>query len=109
MTKSSVDRKRSRYGGYVTLRFHKDIKIYHLSCSTKIPMLLAKFTEVDGDLAIHCWETIEELYNENTRLKEDNVMLKQKIKKLEVENKALDDANDGLAGTLAHLDLEELM
>ena len=70
-TKSSVDRKRSRYGEKFSLRFHKPIRTYHLSCSDCHPMLLAKFTEVDGDLAIHCWETFEKLYAENQELKKD--------------------------------------
>lgn len=65
MTKSSVDKSRSRYGAYVTLRFHKPIKTYHLTCIKEgNSILLAKFTEVDGDLAIRCWETIENLFQE---------------------------------------------
>lgn len=71
MTKSSIDRKRSRYGEFVCLRFHKPIKTYHLSINNGEPMLLAKFTEVDGDLAVYCWETFEKLYQEKKELKSD--------------------------------------
>ena len=70
-TKSSIDRKRSKYGEKFSLRFHKPERVYNLSCNDCHPMLLAKFTEVDGGLAIHCWETLEKLYQENKQLKTD--------------------------------------
>ena len=68
MTKSSVDKSRSRYGEKFTLRFHKPIRTYHLTCSDCNPILLAKFTEADGCLALHCWETLEKLYNGKKKL-----------------------------------------
>ena len=63
MTKSSVDRSRSRYGEYVTLRFHKPYKVYELIWNDKTPALIARFTETDGEYAIGLWETLEKLYS----------------------------------------------
>lgn len=83
--KISVDRKRSCYGEKFNLRFHKPIQTYHLSCSDCTPMLLAKFTEVDGDLAMHCWETFEKLYQKNTRLEAEVESLKRDISELNME------------------------
>ena len=70
MTKSSVDRKRSRYGEKYSLRFHKQLKIYHLTCNDEIPSLIAKFVETDGDLAMKLFERLESNYKENEQLKE---------------------------------------
>ena len=69
MSKSSIDRKRSRYGEFVTLRFHKPLKIYELSWNNKVPHLIARFTETDGGYAIRLWETLETLCFENYELK----------------------------------------
>ena len=70
MTKSSVDRKRSRYGEKYSLRFHKQLKIYHLTCNDEIPSLIAKFVETDGDLAMKLFERLENNYEENEQLKQ---------------------------------------
>lgn len=73
MTKSSVDKSRSRYGDFVTLRFHKPTKTYHLTRNGE--HLLAKFTELDENLAVHCWETFENLFEENERMKKELSLL----------------------------------
>lgn len=83
IAKSSVDRKRSKYGDYVTLRFHKDIKTYHLTCSDTNPMLIAKFVETDGDLAVRLWELLENNYTENKQLKSVIGRLKRTIEEYE--------------------------
>lgn len=70
MAKSSVDRKRSRYGEKYSLRFHKQLKIYNLSCNDEIPSLIAKFVETDGDLAMKLFERLESNYKENEQLKQ---------------------------------------
>ena len=70
MTKSSVDRKRSRYGEKYSLRFHKQLKIYHLTCNDEIPSLIAKFVETDGDLAMKLFERLESNYKEDEQLKQ---------------------------------------
>lgn len=75
MTKSSVDRKRSRYGEKYSLRFHKQLKIYNLSCNDEIPSLIAKFVETDGDLAMKLFERLESNYKENEQLKKDATTL----------------------------------
>ena len=72
MTKSSVDRNRSRYGEKYSLRFHKQLKIYHLSCNDESPSLIAKFVETDGDLAMDLFERLESNYKENKELKSEN-------------------------------------
>ena len=69
MTKSSVDRKRSRYGEKYSLRFHKQLKIYHLTCNDESPSLIAKFVETDGYLAMKLFERLESNYKENEQLK----------------------------------------
>lgn len=71
MSKHSVDKSRSRYGDYVTLRFHKPVKLYYLTwnSSNKIPAVIAIFTETDGDYAMALWETLENLCFENNELK----------------------------------------
>ena len=72
MSKHSVDKSRSRYGDYVTLRFHKPEKVYNLTWGPSIdivPALIAKFTETDGDYAMALWETLENLCFENNELK----------------------------------------
>ena len=69
MGKSSIDRSRSRYGKYVTLRFHKPYKVYELIWENKTPMLIARFTETDGEYAIKLWEELESLCFENYELK----------------------------------------
>ena len=79
MTKSSVDRKRSRYGEKYSLRFHKQLKIYHLSCNDESPSLIAKFVETDGDLAMRLFELLENNYEEIKMLKYENQQLKQFI------------------------------
>ena len=104
MTKSSVDRKRSRYGEKYSLRFHKQLKIYHLSCNDESPSLIAKFVETDGDLAMGLFERLEsnykeieqlkqtvsdwsgsydELFEDVKRLEEENEQLKQQLKELQ--------------------------
>ena len=70
MAKSSVDRKRSRYGEKYSLRFHKKLKIYNLSCNDEIPFLIAKFVETDGDLAMDLFERLESNYKEIEQLKQ---------------------------------------
>ena len=70
MTKSSVDCKRSRYGEKYSLRFHKQLKIYHLTCNDEIPSLIAKFVETDGDLAMKLFERLENNYKEDEQLKQ---------------------------------------
>lgn len=70
MAKSSVDRKRSRYGEKYSLRFHKQLKIYHLTCNDEIPSLIAKFVETDGDLAMKLFERLESNYKEDEQLKQ---------------------------------------
>lgn len=71
MAKQSIDKSRSRYGDYVTLRFHKPVKLYHLTwnSSKKIPAVIAIFPETDGDYAIRLWEELEKLCFENNELK----------------------------------------
>ena len=69
MTKSSVDRKRSKYGEKYSLRFHKRLKTYDLSCNDETPHLIAKFVETDGDLAMRLFERLESNYKENEQLK----------------------------------------
>ena len=74
MTKSSIDKSRSRYGEYVNLRFHKPTKLYQLSWATQHKpsdksYLIANFTETDGEYAIKLWETLETLLFENNTLK----------------------------------------
>lgn len=69
MAKQSIDKSRSRYGKYVTLRFHKPYKVYELNWENKTPMLIARFTETDGDYAMALWETLENLCFENNELK----------------------------------------
>ena len=93
MTKSSVDRKRSRYGEKYSLRFHKQLKIYHLSCNDEIPSLIAKFVETDGDLAMGLFERLESNYKEIEQLKQtvsdwsgSYDELFEDIKRLEEEN-----------------------
>lgn len=78
MTKSSVDRKRSRYGEKYTLRFHKKTKTYDLT-GDEIPLLIAKFVETDGDLAMRLFELLENNYKEIKMLKYENQQLKQFI------------------------------
>ena len=77
MTKSSVDRKRSRYGEKYSLRFHKQLKIYHLSCNDESPSLIAKFVETDGDLAMDLFERLESNYKENKELKGELAKFKE--------------------------------
>jgi len=72
MTKSSVDRKRSKYGEKYSLRFHKKLKTYDLSCNDEIPHLIAKFVETDGDLAMRLFERLESNYKENEQLRKEN-------------------------------------
>ena len=72
--KQSIDKSRSRYGKYVTLRFHKPTKLYQLGWGrphkpSDEPSLIAKFTETDGDYAIRLWETLETLCFENYEMK----------------------------------------
>ena len=67
--KSSIDKTRSRYGKYVTLRFNQKLKIYQLSWVQKTPKLIANFTETDGEYALKLWETLETLLFENYELK----------------------------------------
>ena len=69
MTKSSVDRKRSKYGEKYSLRFHKRLKTYDLTCNDETPHLIAKFVETDGDLAMRLFERLESNYKENEQLK----------------------------------------
>ena len=76
MTKSSVDRKRSKYGEKYSLRFHKRLKTYDLSCNDETPHLIAKFVETDGDLAMRLFERLESNYKENEQLKEENQQYK---------------------------------
>ena len=104
MTKSSVDRKRSKYGEKYSLRFHKRLKTYDLTCNDEIPHLIAKFVETDGDLAMRLFERLESNYKENeqlklickdhrnhandfkadcVRLEKENEQLKHRIKKLQ--------------------------
>ena len=70
MTKSSVDRKRSKYGEKYSLRFHKRLKTYDLTCKDETPHLVAKFVETDGDLAMRLFERLESNYKENEKLKQ---------------------------------------
>ena len=70
MAKSSIDRKRSRYGEKYSLRFYKQLKIYHLTCNDEIPSLIAKFVETDGDLAMKLFERLESNYKEDEQLKQ---------------------------------------
>ena len=70
MTKSSVDRKRSKYGEKYSLRFHKQLKTYDLTCIDETPHLIAKFVETDGDLAMRLFERLESNYKENEQLKQ---------------------------------------
>lgn len=93
MTKSSVDRKRSKYGDFVSLRFNKPTKTYYLSANDKTPMLIAKFTEVDGDLAFYCWETFEELYKEKESLKEEVYQQQRIINRFSESCRFLEDDN----------------
>ena len=72
--KQSIDKSRSRYGKYVSLRFHKPTKLYQLGWErprrpSDAPSLIAKFTETDGDYAMRLWETLERLCFENYELK----------------------------------------
>ena len=67
--KHTIDKSRSRYGEYVTLRFHKPTKLYQLSWKHKTPYLIANFTETDGEYALKLWETLEKLLSENNDLK----------------------------------------
>ena len=71
MSKHSIDKSRSRYGDYVTLRFHKPVKLYYLTwnSSKKIPAVIAIFPETDGDYAMALWEELENLCFENNELK----------------------------------------
>ena len=69
MTKSSVNRKLSRYGERFNLRFHIKEELYHLVDSKNTPMLIAVFYKTDGDLAERTWKTLEDLYKENINLK----------------------------------------
>lgn len=48
---------------------------------------------------------IVELWN---KIVDENRQLKQRIKKLEIENQGQSDAIDGLQGFIAHFDLEDL-
>ena len=74
MTKSSIDKSRSRYGEYVTLRFNRKLKLYQLSWTNQHKpsdksYLIANFTETDGEYAIKLWETLETFLFENNTLK----------------------------------------
>lgn len=111
MTKSSVDRKRSRYGEKYSLRFHKKLKIYNLSCNGEIPSLIAKFVETDGDLAMDLFERLESNYKEIEQLKKDldsishNWALmydeaKNKVEELSKENQKLKSINNQLEDRL---------
>ena len=88
MTKSSVDRKRSEYGEKYSLRFHKRLKTYDLTCNDETPHLIAKFVETDGDLAMRLFERLESNYKENKQLKQtiDEVRSMDKEKDIEVEH-----------------------
>ena len=79
MTKSSVDRKRSKYGEKYSLRFHKRLKTYDLTCNDEIPHLIAKFVETDGDLAMRLFERLESNYKENEELKQEIETLHEQL------------------------------
>ena len=85
MTKSSVDRKRSKYGEKYSLRFHKRLKTYDLTCNDETPHLIAKFVETDGDLAMRLFERLESNYKENEQLKLENKRLTDKLNKTALE------------------------
>ena len=53
------------------------------------------------DTAIALCELLNGLYNENEQLKEE-------LKELKIDNKAKDDAIDGLQSMMAHYNLEDL-
>lgn len=91
MTKSSVDRKRSRYGEKYTLRFHKKTKTYELSIH-ETPMLIAKFVETDGDLAMRLFELLEGNYKGMEILFNENNVLKEEIGKFKEWEKYIGDA-----------------
>lgn len=59
----------------------------------------------DGDKLLSFDEVVY-LLND---LSDENEQLKKENEKLRKENQALKDANDGLTGTIAHFDLDEVM
>lgn len=64
------------------------------------------YTTTRGDyIILEQSDDVEELLDE---LNNENQQLKDKIKKLEIENEAQSDAIDGLHETLAHLNLEDI-
>ena len=97
MTKSSVDRKRSKYGEKYTLRFHKKTKTYELSCADEVPMLIAKFVETDGDLAMRLWERLENSYQENKQLKFEIEKLAYANEELLEQKRAWKECSDNYA------------
>ena len=110
MTKSSVDRKRSRYGEKYSLRFYKQLKIYHLTCNDEIPSLIAKFVETDGYLAMKLFERLESNYKENEQLKQSISDwsgsydgLYEDVKRLEKENEQLKQRNENQYNQLTEL------
>ena len=90
MTKSSVDRS-TRYGEYVTLRFHKPYKLYDLTWNNESPYLIARFAETDGEYAIKLWETLERLCFENNELKNESVVKNHQIDYWKNQCKKLED------------------
>lgn len=82
MAKHSVDKSRSRYGDYVTLRFHKPEKVYNLTWGPSVemvPRLIAKFTETDGDYAMQLWWVLEQLCQDNIELQHKNKLLTDEL------------------------------